>query len=359
MNQARFGMVGGGWRAQFYLRIAAALPERFQVTGVVVRDPAKAEALERRWKVSTYRTIGELASRQDADFLVVCVAAKANAEVLTAAVEYGIPLLAETPPGMSMEELLALHRLTQQGARVQVAEQYIFQPLHAARLAVIRSGKLGTVSQAQVSAAHGYHGVSLIRHFLGIRAETCTIRAATFSSPLVAGPGRDGPPTEERVRPSGQTLAWLDFGDRLGVFDFTNDQYFSWIRSPRILVRGERGEINNETVRYLKDYLTPIEFDLRRMDAGQQGNLEGYYHKGWLAGEEWAYKNPFAPARLSDDEIAVATALQKMAEYAAGGPDFYSLAEASQDRYLDLMIQQAAATAEAVRAESPPWADAV
>ena len=359
MNPIRFGIIGGGWRAEFYLRIAAALPEQFCVTGLMVRDPTKGEAIERRWGAPTYRAIEELVAQKPPDFLVVCVAAKANAEMLTATAELGLPVLAETPPGQTLDELRALHRLTQQGARVQVAEQYIFQPLHAARLAVVGSGKLGTVTQAQVSAAHGYHGVSLIRHFLGVRAEACTIRATTFSSPLIAGSGRNGPPTEENIRPSAQTIAWLDFGDKLGVFDFTGDQYFSWIRSPRVLVRGERGEINDETVRFLQDYLTPVEFDFRRMDAGQQGNLEGYYHKGYLAGSEWVYRNPFVPGRLSDDEIAIATVLQKMADYAAGGPSLYSLAEASQDRYLDLVIQQVAQTGEPMRAEAQIWADAV
>ena len=54
---------------------------------------------------------------------------------------------------------------------MQVAEQYAFQPLHAARLAFIRAGKLGEISQVQVSVAHGYHGISLIRKFLGIGYE--------------------------------------------------------------------------------------------------------------------------------------------------------------------------------------------
>ena len=36
--------------------------------------------------------------------------------------------------------------------------------------------------------------------------------------------------------------------------------------------------------------------------------------------------------RLTDDEIANAISLIKMAEYARGGPEFYSVAQASQDR---------------------------
>lgn len=42
--------------------------------------------------------------------------------------------------------------------RVQVAEQYLYQPMHAARIAFVKTGKLGDVSQVQVWAAHGCHG---------------------------------------------------------------------------------------------------------------------------------------------------------------------------------------------------------
>jgi len=266
-----------------------------------------------------------------------------------------VPALAETPPAPDLEGLIAVNRLTKQGAKIQVAEQYAFQPLHAARLAIARSGRLGRVTQAQVSAAHGYHGISLIRKLLGITDENACIKACRFTSPIVAGPGRDGPPAEESIASSTQVIAFLNFGDRLGVYDFTGDQYFSWIRSPRVLVRGERGEINNDTVRYLEDFRTPVTLKLLRQNAGEAGNLEGYYHKGILAGAEWVYRNPFIPARLTDDEIAVATCLKKMACYAEGGPEFYPLAEGSQDHYLAMMIDRAVASGETVSTTAQPW----
>jgi hypothetical protein len=171
----------------------------------------------------------------------------------------------------------------------------------------------------------------------------------------VGGPGRVGPPAEHKVVESRQVIAQLDFGDRLGVFDFTGDQYFSWVRSPRILVRGERGEIVNQQVAYLEDYLTPVYLDLKRVDAGLAGNLEGYYHKGIVAGGEWVYRNPYTPGRLTDDEIAIATCLDKMAAYVEGGPGFYGLPEASQDHYLGLLIDRAVQTGEAVTTKEQPW----
>jgi hypothetical protein len=153
-----------------------------------------------------------------------------------------------------------------------------------------------------------------------------------------------------------QTIAYLDFGDKLGVYDFATDQHRSWIRSSRVLVRGERGEINHNRLKYLKDFSNPITLDLLRWDTGQEGNMEGYYHKGIMVGDEWLYQNPFAPARLSDEEIAVATCLAKMAEYAQGGPSFYGLAEAAQDHYLGLMVAKAVSSSETVRTTFQAWA---
>ena len=355
MNLICFGIIGGGWRAEFFLRVARTLPERFCVSGMVVRDEAKGRKLEGDWGVPTYRALDDLLAASEHAFAVVSVPWPVTPAMLRELAERGVPALAETPPAPDLEGLAALHELTEQGAKIQVAEQYQFQPLHAARLALARSGKLGTITQAQVSAAHGYHGTSLIRGLLGVQFEPCTIRARHFVSPLVAGPGRGGPPTEHTIVESRQVIAHLDFGDRLGVYDFTGDQYFSWIRSSRVLVRGERGEINNHHVSYLEDYRTPVYLDLKRVDAGLEGNLEGYYHKGILAGGEWVYRNPFVPGRLTDDEIAVATCLEKMAEYADGGAGFYGLPEASQDHYLGLLIDQAVKAGEAVRTERQPW----
>ncbi len=358
METISFGIIGGGWRAEFYLRIARALPERFHVAGMLVRDAAKGRCLEQAWGIPTVRTLDDLLVTPGLQFIVVSVPRSACPLYLRQLAAKDMPALAETPPAADLDGLLALCDLMAAGARIQVAEQYCFQPLHAARLSIVRSGKLGAVTQAQVSAAHGYHGVSLLRNLLGIGFAEATIRAREFSSPIVAGPDREGPPTTEKIIPSKQVIAQLDFEGKLAIYDFTGDQYFSWIRSPRVLVRGERGEINNTEVRYLKDYRTPIELRLRRANAGEDGNLEGYYLKGILAGADWIYRNPFAPARLTDDEIAVATCLEKMAAYAAGGPDFYSLAEASQDHYLSLLIDQAVQTGEAVVARRQPWADA-
>lgn len=356
MSQIEFGIVGAGWRAEFVLRIVKALPERFKISSVMVRDEKKAKALEKKWGVKTCSSIKDLLDQGNPSFVIVSVPWSATPVITKELVDKGMAVLSETPPAPDLKGLNDLYKLIGQGGKIQVAEQYHLQPLYAACLAVADSGKLGKISQVQLSVCHGYHGISLIRKFLGIHFENASITAQTFSTPLVQGPGRNGCPSEEKIINSEQEIAVINFGDQFAIYDFTSDQYFSWIRSLSFTARGEKGEIKDSRIKYLKDFKRPIEFDLLRKNAGENGNLEGFYLKGILAGEEWVYENPFIPGRLTDDEIAYASCIDKMAKYVNGGPEFYSLAEASQDHYLSLMIKKAIETKEVVKTQTQSWA---
>ena len=352
-----FGIVGGAWRAEFFFRIARALPDRFRISGCAARTEATRSRIQTALGIPTFNTIGDLV-RSKPDFVVTSVPRATSAPLILELASLNVAVLAETPPAEDLDALTKLWKELPTNARVQVAEQYPFQPAHAARLALSRSGLLGEISEAQISVAHGYHGVSLIRKFLNIGFENASIRALQFKSPIVAGSTRAGPPQEERKIVTTQTIANLEFEDKLAVFDFVEDQYFSWIRSHRVLVRGDRGEINDLDIRYLIDFGTPMEMQLRRIDGGQTGNLEGYHHKGYIAGGAWWYRNDsFAPARLSDDEIAIATCLESMARYLETGNSFYGLAEASQDHYLSMLIHQAANTGDAVESSNQIWCE--
>lgn len=356
MDKIRFGLIGGGWRAEFYLRIARALPERFEVSELYMRDEAKGREATQIWGVPVTSRLEAFLERRNFDFAVLSLPRAVTPDFLIRLSEAGIPVLTETPPAADLDGLHRLYEAVGPAAQIQVAEQFLFQPMHAARLAIARSGLLGEVSHVQVSAGHGYHGISLIRQLLGVGFEEAEIRGEQITSPLVQGPGRGGWPEEERIVSSAQTIALLRFGERTALFDFTYDQYFSPIRRHRVLVRGDRGEMEGTELRYLRDYRTPVELQLRRVDAGQDGSLSGYYHEGVLAGPDWVYENPFRPGRLSDEEIAIATSLDRMGRYVQGGPSFYSLAEAAQDQYLSLMIEEAVRSGQTVRTERQPWA---
>ena len=350
-----FGIVGTGWRAHFFLRVAQACPDRFKCVGVVTRDPQKAAPLAEQYGVTLYPTLNDLLAQKPL-FVITSVPWAINPGLLHQLADANMPALSETPPAPTVNEMAELCNRTKAGAIIQVTEQYFLQPHHQAKLAFIQTGKLGTISQAQVCAAHGYHGISLIRKFLGINFECPTITATEFVSPIIKSPNRNGPPQTEEIADSKQSIAWLNFGDKLGVFDFTGDLYFSHIRNQRLLIRGERGEIINDTVAYLQDHTTPINLTFTRHSAGPEGNLEGNHLKGYQIGGQWIYTNPLAPSELSDDEIAVGTCMLKMADHVNSGEPVYPLEEACQDHYLSLCIQQAQKEGKSLKVETPPWA---
>ena len=358
MNQINFAIVGGGWRSKFYLRIAKALPDQFKVSGMLVRDEDKGKKIEKNWGVNTYRGIDKLLEKTEAEFVVVAVPREVAPKISIELAKRNMAILSETPPAADLEGLIELYKSLQKyDARYQVAEQYHLQPLHAARIEIVDSGLLGDqINQVQISVCHDYHAVSLIRKILNIKFENVIISAQKYSSPLIAGPDFEGDPEAEKQKTSEQIIATLNFGDKMALYDFSDDQYFSWIRDLRLLVRGERGEINNKRVKYLKDYKTPVEFDLKRMNAGEDGNLEGYYLKGILAGKDWAYKNPFIPGRITDDEIAIASCLKKMSTYVKDGEEFYGFADAAQDHYLSLLIKKSIVENKTLESSKQPWA---
>jgi predicted dehydrogenase len=351
----RFGIVGSGWRSEFFLRIARARPDLFEVTGLCGRDHSKAQRVAAVGKTQAYASWRELVDKTGPDFVVSSVSWAAAPEIMRDLVAAGMPVLSETPPAPDVKGLSALWRKLGASAPVQVAEQYAFQPHHSARLSFVYGGKLGDISQVQMSVAHGYHGLNLMRRFLGIGFETATITAKRFRSPVIAGADRSGPPRAETRKQADQDLAWFDFGGKLGVFDFTAEQYFSYIRDQRLLVRGERGELFNDSAVYLADAATPIRVYFTRHEGGSGGNLEGKYLKGIQAGEHWLYRNVFAPAALPDDELAIATCLTLMHSFVKTGQGFYGLAEACQDTYLSFALNDALATGKA-RTKKQAWA---
>lgn len=355
-EKIKFAVIGTGWRTEFYLRIAALLPDLFAVSGVVSRSEEKRKEFGVKWHVDMFASIEDLLSKNGADFTVVSVEKNAAPGVIADLAKKAFPVLAETPPANSLDDLSLLWKSLPAEYKIQVAEQYHLQPMNAARIALAHSSLIGVPDHALISVTQNYHAMSLMRRYLSIGYEDAVIRAFQTMTPAVEGFGRKGLPDKENILMRDHTIAIFDFDGKTGIYDFERDQHRSWARSQRILVRGERGEISNHEVRYLKDFETPIELTLKRINAGEEENLEGYFCKGILSGNDWVYMNPFAPARLADDEIAIASCLVKMKEYIETGVEFYTLAEAMQDQYLSLMMETAVEKREPVYTTRQPWA---
>ncbi|MGW0232092.1 Gfo/Idh/MocA family protein [Actinopolymorpha singaporensis] len=354
-----FGVVGSGWRTEFYLRIAAALPDLFGVAGVVARRPERAKELRERFGVPTFDSVDALLDDAGPDFVVTSVSWAANPGIMVELARRGVPVLSETPPAPDLDGMRALWDEVGDTAIVEVAEQYPFLPEYAARVEVCRSGLLGKVTSAHLSATQTYHAIAVLRTLLDVGFADAEVAGTAFTNRLQRGPDRDGWPVREELVDAGQVIATLDFGDRLGVYDFTAGQWFHPILGNRIVVRGERGEVVDDRLTYLPDPSAPVQTSFTRQQTGLGGDLEGFHLRALYAGERRVYANPYAPARMPDEEIAIATCLTRLAArihsggQASGG---YSLADACQDHYLGLVVSEAVASGTRIRTTRQPWA---
>jgi predicted dehydrogenase len=349
-----FGIVGGGWRAAFFIKVSRELPDLFQIPFVVEPDEKRGEYLKEKWGVRIIKDINGIDT--DVDFLVLTLPPAILPGIIEKTANKGFFVLSETFAAENIPAITDLYHRVKNKNHVQFSEQYWLQPHHAARLKIIHSGFLGDISQAQISAAHGYHGISLIRKYLGLGFENCRISGWIFRNPIVRGPNRKGYPENREVTEDKQQIAIFDFGGKWGLFDFTEEQYFSGIRGHRVLIRGEKGEIANFDIRYLLDHKTPVAYTLQRTASGIDSGLGAPHITGYSAGDTWFYRYLHEGARLSDDEIAVAAVLEKMGEYVRGGKPVYSMEEGLQDQYLQCLMKQAMESGKTTVTETQEWA---
>lgn len=330
-----FAIIGAGWRTEFYIRIAKALPEQFHITGMYIRNADTAKTFREKYDLPIFDNLEDTLATPP-DFVVSCVNKDGICGEIAMLCEKEVAVLSETPIGTSVDQINMFMDTAKPSWKVQVAEQFHFQPRNQAIKAVIDSGILGDVHQVQVSCCHDYHAVSLIRYFLDIGEKAPTVNSFSFPDKIVKYNGRNGV-TEPQKAESKQTIALLDYGDKTALYDFTHEQYFSDIRATRITVRGTKGEIINDTCTYL-DGTTPMHFSLSRNACGNNESLDGMYLDSITGNGKILYKNPFGKARLTDEEIAIAVCLVKMKDYVDTGKEFYSIRSAATDAWTALQF---------------------
>ncbi|MCA2215017.1 Gfo/Idh/MocA family protein [Jidongwangia harbinensis] len=340
-----FVVVGAGWRAEMFWRLADGLPG-VECLGAVVRSP-------RDLPVPTFASLDEVRP----DFVVTAVSWGPNPEVIRDAVRRGLPVLSETPPAPDLAGLRELWAAVGDSGLVQVAEQYLLVPAHAARLAAVRDQVIGTPTQVQVSSTHQYHAVSLIRGFLGVGHDPVTVRATRTTAPLVNPLTRDGWTDDPEPRPATTVLATLDFGaGRSGLYDFTDNQWHNQLRFRRIVVRGTHGELRDDEVVRLAAPRTVVRTPLVRRQTGYDLDLDGFETDTITLGSQVLFRNPLLGHRYSDEEIAISTQLGQMAAWVRGeGPPPYPLADGLQDHRIALAIGEAADTDRTVVTGPEPW----
>ena len=314
----------------------------------------------RRLDVPTFASLDACLREVSVDFVVTATPRDVTPRFIVKAVDRGLPVLAETPPASDLEGLRALWSAVGDSGLVQVGEQYPMMPSHAARAAAVAAGTIGTPTQIQVSSTQQYHSVALIRGLLAAGRGPVSVRATRFTAPLVSPLSRTGWTGDERAHLTTTTIATLDFGDgRSGVYDFTEQQTRNQLRFRRLTVRGSAGELHNDEVVRMTGPRTLVRSPLVRRQTGYDLDLIGYDTEHISLGSDVLYRNPYPGRRWMDDEIAMATLLERTADWVRGaGPEPYPLAEGAQDQQIALAIEESADADRTVTTSYEAWSSA-
>jgi len=344
-----FVTVGAGWRAEFFWRLAAGLPD-LSCAGAVVRS-------ERPLPVPVFTSLDDALRAVRPDFVVTALPWEVTPTVVVELTGRGIRVLAETPPAPDLDGLRALWSRVGDRGLVQVAEQYLLMPSHAARAALVRSGAIGVPTQVQVSSTHQYHAVALMRGLLGVGRGPVTVRATRTTAPLVDPLTRGGWTGDDEPRAAATTIATVEFGaERSGLYDFTDNQWHNQLRFRRIVVRGSHGELRDDEVVRLVAPRTVVRTPLVRRQTGYDLDLDGFETDHISCGSEVLFRNPYLGRRWNDEEVAIAALLEATAAWSRDeGPEPYPLADGVHDHAVALAVEQAADSGSAVTTTAEPW----
>lgn len=346
-----FIIVGSGWRAMFYVRIAKRNPERFQLKYVLCRSGEKVGQLQKEGIPATVSV--KECEEVKPDFVVVAVTKTSIFQVTKEWALKGFPVLCETPAGMSLKELRELWELKEHlRARIQVAEQYIRYPIMAAGLKAIEQGKLGEPYSVNLSVAHDYHGASLIRHMLRIGSEPVAIQGRQYSFPVRETDSRYGAITDGSIKERERTCVTMEFASgKIAYYDFSGVQYHSFIRSRHLNVQGRDGEWNDTILKFTDENHLPRQERLLPYLAPEYRDLETEELREIAA--QW---NPSLELEAAQDEYAIVSMMADMGDYLETGKEVYPLAQALEDVYLWLLMKKAAENpGSVIEWEPQPW----
>ncbi|MBQ7920771.1 MAG: Gfo/Idh/MocA family oxidoreductase [Lachnospiraceae bacterium] len=350
-----FIIVGSGWRSLFYARIAKKYPEQFQLKYMLCRTQEKADKMATEHGIPTTTSI-EVCEEAKPDFIIIAVSKNSLCTETIKWAQKGFAVLCETPAAGTVEELKELWDLEQRGAKIQIAEQYHRYPSMAAGLEEIKSGKLHDPYAVSLSMAHDYHGVSLIRRMLQPidPMSLCLewLRGGQYTFEVTETDSRYGAITDGRVKQSSRSVITMGFaGGKMAFYDFDGTLYHSYIRTRHVNVQGRDGEWNDTYLKYVDEEHRPQIKQLIPLLKPQYTCLDTA--KLCDQSSQWS---PTVIMDEEQDEYAIATMMLDMREYIENGKEVYPMAEALEDAYVYLLMQQAIQNpGEKILPERMPW----
>ena len=320
MEALKIGLVGVGRRGSgVYLPIISKMKDDLRLVAVCDIREETAEMWGKRYGVPCFTDVEEMIKKAKPDLLAIVITPKNNHIPALIATEYGVSYLVETPihPDLKTADRM-IEAAREKGVKIEVAENYYRAPMERIKRAMILAGVFGRVLVAYNDfKGHGYHGVSLIRSYIGFEKEIKRVIGVGRSYKVQRHVYRG----QEREDESWQH-AVIEFEDgSLGIFNFTSLSYGSplrWHNSTKFY--GERGMCVGDEAAILdeKGERRPIKIE-RRTSV-----VEGVEVIDALIADTdppLVWENPLRRYPLREWEISVASELKSIADAVREGTE--------------------------------------
>jgi predicted dehydrogenase len=329
VEPVRVAIIGTAARSDYlYGPLLKAMGPEITLVAVWGRREEPARHLGQGLGVPWYTNLDQLVRETDPHIGIVSVAYHANGQVGLMAVEHNLHVLLETPIAHHLDEADAIiTAAAERNLKIEVAEQFHRRPLEQIKLRLLDSGLFGRVHTSfNDFSGHGYHGISVMRSYLGFEAEPVRVTGQVKEYELAAHWSRLAGTTGPRRETQEHGLIEFKSG-QLGIFHWTDVGYDSalrWWRSSRFLAEKGMGitiGVNQEAQEWLS-LLAPggeaarfitLERRWERNDGGAL--IQIVAHTGDPEQPIISWNNPFRPVRQGygpqwhDDEIGVAGCL--------------------------------------------------
>jgi predicted dehydrogenase len=365
MNQhpMRVAIIGTAKRSDYlYGPLIKALPDEVELVSLWGRHTDSVEELGKSLGVPTYTDMDKLVRETAPEIGVVSVNYHANGEVGLMAVQAGLHVLMETPIAHRLSEADAIIAAARERSlKIEIAEQFHRRPLEQVKLKLIASGLFGRVHTAfNDFAGHGYHGVSVLRSYLGFDAKPHQVHGIVRHYDLAPHWARLSGTRGMRTETQEHGIIEFESG-QIGIFHWTDVGYDSplrWWRSGRFLAEKGMGitvgvgldveerlsliSPGGEAPRFIT-----IERRWERIDGGALVAMVAHTGDPDLPIVQW--DNPFRPAvqghgaQWHDDEIGVAGCLLSLVGAVRNGTEpTYGAYQGRLDQELILALRMSA-----------------
>jgi predicted dehydrogenase len=337
----RVAIIGTARRSDYlYGPMLKALSDDVQLVAVWGRSTESARRLGDSLQTPWYTNLDQLVRETAPQIGIVSVNYDANGAVGLMAVEAGLNVLLETPIAHRLSEADAIiAAASKRGLKIEVSEQFHRRPLEQIKLKLISSGVFGRVYTSYNDfAGHGYHGVSVMRSYLGFDAKPIQVTGAVRQYELASHWSRLGNITGPRTETQEHAIVEFE-GGQLGFIHWTDVGYDSplrWWRSSRFMAERGMGitvgvglDVQEHLSLISPDSEAPhfitLERRWERVDGGAL--IAMVAHTGDPHNPTVTWENTFHPLRQGhgqqwhDDEIGVAGCILSLVKAVRDGAE--------------------------------------